>query len=174
MTPAGPPQDIRPPLGERREATQGGQRQNPGPSLAELLPHAGAMVLLDEVIAWDEQHISCRTRSHRNPANPLARDGVLPIWAGIEYAAQAMAAHFALQSGAQGAATAGLFGGLRDVVCAAARLDDVDTPLIVAATRVAFDPAGSIYDFLLTAEAGGRELLRGRATVVQRQTRDPT
>lgn len=138
------------------------------PPFATLIPHAGAMVLLDEVVACDEQGIRCRTHSHRDPANPLTVDGVLPIWAGIEYAAQAMAAHFALQAGAQGAATSGLFGGLRDVICAAVRLDDVDSPLVVAASRVSFDPAGSIYDFTVTAEASGRELLRGRATVVQK------
>ena len=91
------------------------------------------MVLLDEVISHDERRITCRASSHRDPSHPLARDGMLPVWAGIEYAAQAMAAHFSLSAGVTGAATIGLLGALRDVVCEASRLDDVDSPLIVEA-----------------------------------------
>ncbi len=142
------------------------------PPMAKLLPQDGAMVLLDEVVSHDERAITCRARSHRDPANPLVRDGVLPVWAGIEYAAQAMAAHFCLSAGVHGEATIGLLGGLRDVVCEAARLDDVASPLIVKAERLAHDVAGSIYEFRVSAEDDGRLLLHGRATVVQKSMKD--
>lgn len=141
--------------------------------VATLLPQAGAMVLIDAVVRHDERHIACRAHSHRDSANPLARDGALPIWAGIEYAAQAMAAHFALQAGVSGTATVGLLGGLRDVVCAVERLDDIESPLLVTAERLSHDRAGSIYAFTLTAELSGRELMRGRATVVQQAKGEP-
>lgn len=141
---------------------------NPFPPIAALLPQAGAMVLLDEIVRCDERRIACRATSHRNPLHPLAHQGAVPVWAGIEYAAQAMAAHFCLCAGAGRAATMGLLGGLRGVECEAARLDDVDGALLVEAERLAQDGAGSIYAFRLTAESGGRLLIAGRATVVQR------
>ena len=142
------------------------------PPIANLLPQHGAMVLLDEVVSHDERRIRCRASSHRDPANPLVHDGTLPVWAGIEYAAQAMAAHFCLSSDVRGEMTIGLLGGLRDVVCAASRLDDVDSLLIVEAERLSQDAAGSIYNFRVSAEDDGRPLLHGRATVVQQRRAD--
>jgi predicted hotdog family 3-hydroxylacyl-ACP dehydratase len=136
--------------------------------IADLIPQSGAMILLDEVIAHDERRLTCRATSHRAPDHPLAHGGTLPVWAGIEYAAQAMAAHFTLQSRLAGRPTLGLLGALRDVRAGAARLDDVAGPLFVAVERLSRDAAGSIYAFVVSDE-GERELLRGRATVVQRQ-----
>lgn len=135
--------------------------------IESLLPQAGAMVLLDEVVAHDERRISCRASSHRDPANPLVHEGVLPAWAAIEYAAQAMAAHFTIRAGAAGGATIGLLGGLRDVVCEVERLDDIDATLLVEAERLSHDVAGSIYAFRVLVEADRRMLVQGRATVVQ-------
>ena len=137
-------------------------------AIGDLLPQRGAMVLLDEVVAHDERTIVCRARSHRNAGHPLARGGILPAWAGIEYAAQAMAAHFSLTTGRGGDMTMGLLGALRDVVCSVERLDDVASPLRIGAERLSFDTAGSIYAFRITAEDDGRTLVQGRATVVQR------
>jgi len=136
-------------------------------SMAGLLPQQGAMVLLDEVVAHDAKRILCRARSHRHPDHPLRHEGRLPVWAGIEYAAQAMAAHFSLDRGVAGPGTLGLLGGLRDVIAAVERLDDIESTLLVDAERLSHDIAGSIYAFRVTDEADGRELLRGRATVVQ-------
>jgi predicted hotdog family 3-hydroxylacyl-ACP dehydratase len=137
--------------------------------IAKLLPQGGAMVLLDEVVSYDERRIVCRASSHRDPANPLAHEGTLPVWAGVEYAAQAMAAHFSLSADVRGETTTGLLGGLRDVVCEVSRLDDVASALIVAAERLSHDTAGSIYGFRVSAEDDGRPLLHGRATVLQQR-----
>ena len=140
--------------------------------IAALVPHTGAMVLLEEIVAHDERRVRCRARSHRDPANPLARDGMLPVFAGIEYAAQAMAAHFGLTAGIAGSETIGLLGALRDVRCKVARLDDVAEPLVIDCERLSHDRAGSIYVFELATEQGP-PLLSGRATVVQR-VREPS
>jgi len=137
-------------------------------SIASLLPQSGAMVLLDEVVAHDERTIACRASSHRDPGNPLVHEGVLPAWAAVEYAAQAMAAHFSVCAGASGRATIGLLGGLRDVECEVLRLDDIDGTLLVEAERLSHDSAGSIYAFRVVAETDRRMLVQGRATVVQR------
>ena len=141
--------------------------------MAGLVPQAGAMVLLDEVVDCDERRIRCRARSHRDVANPLAHEGALPALAAVEYAAQAMAAHFSLNAELAGNATLGLLGALRDVVCNTARLDDVPGPLIVTCERLSHDRAGSIYAFELAAEDDGRSLVSGRATVVQRRMEEP-
>ena len=50
--------------------------------ILELIPHQGTMCLLDEVTAWSERAITCRTRSHLAPDNPLRRDGrAQPVYA---------------------------------------------------------------------------------------------
>ena len=127
------------------------------------------MRLLDAVLAHDERTIACSATSHRDGANPLRHGDMLPVWAGIEYAAQAMAAHFSLVSGVRGESTTGLLGALRDVECATSRLDDVASPLIVRAERLSHDAAGSIYAFRVHAQDDERPLLSGRATVVQQR-----
>ena len=67
--------------------------------IAERIPHAGRMVLLDEVVEWDEEHIVCRSSSHQDRANPLYLAGQLSSVCAIEYAAQAMAVHGSLLMG---------------------------------------------------------------------------
>ena len=56
--------------------------------IVELIPHQGTMCLLDEVTEWSERAISCRTRSHLAPDNPLRRDGRVTGLCGIEYGLQ--------------------------------------------------------------------------------------
>jgi predicted hotdog family 3-hydroxylacyl-ACP dehydratase len=130
------------------------------------IPHHGAMCLLDEVLAWDADRISCLSRSHRAPGNPLRARGRLGVACGIEYAAQAMAVHGALAAGAPGAAPpgAGFLAALRGVEFHVLRLDDVAADLICNAVRVAGDRGTALYEFELRSAAA--PLLKGRATVV--------
>ena len=134
-------------------------------AIAGRVPHAGAMLLLDEVVAWDAESIVCRTTSHRQLDNPLRYGHMLPALAGIEYAAQAMALHGALTAPVQETAPrSGLLAALRDVTLHVTRLDDAESPMIVSARRMAADGGRAIYSFAV--EAAGRSLLNGRATVV--------
>lgn len=133
----------------------------------DWLPHAGAMVLLDEVVFRDEARIECRAGSRRLADHPLAHLGRLPVWAGIEYAAQAIALHRALDGEAGRRPRIGLLGGLRDVTCTVERLDDVAGALLVVATRLFADGTGAVYGFAVHAEGREAALLSGRATVVQ-------
>ena len=64
--------------------------------IADLIPHAGAMCLLDAVVSWDTKTIVCVASSHRAKNNPLAVDCRLDAICGVEYASQAMAVHGAL------------------------------------------------------------------------------
>ena len=59
--------------------------------LAELLPHAGDMILIDQVLSFDEEQI--HTRVTIKPDGLFNRpDGSLPAWVGIELMAQSVAA----------------------------------------------------------------------------------
>lgn len=132
--------------------------------LDQLLPHAGAMRLIDGVESWDETTIRCRTGSHQDPANPLRYGADLDAVAGLEYAAQAMGVHCGLLNRAQ--STEGLIGyvgGLRDVVIGIARLDDCHEELMIDATRL-FDGGRSfMYDFAISS--AGHNVMTGRASI---------
>ena len=128
------------------------------------IPHQGSMCLLERVEAWDDQHIRCTAGSHRLSDNPLRDQGRLGVACGIEYAAQAMAAHGALLLAADQAPRAGYLTSVRSVMLAVDRLDDIASDLLVEAQRLSGDDNNILYGF--SVSAGGRELLSGRATVV--------
>jgi predicted hotdog family 3-hydroxylacyl-ACP dehydratase len=149
------------------------------------IPHQGRMCLLDEVIDWDADRISCRSGTHRADDHPLRAHGRLGITCGIEYAAQAMAVHGALVAGALEAGrnvparadsaplhgvpaaftpAAGFLASVRGVQIQVLRLDDVPGDLICHALRVAGDRGTALYEFELRSDAA--RLLSGRATVV--------
>jgi predicted hotdog family 3-hydroxylacyl-ACP dehydratase len=131
-------------------------------AIARLVPHQGAMCLLEEVVAWDENAITCRATSHRDPANPLRSARGLPAIMGVEYAAQAVAVHGSLSSNSE--SKTGYLAALRDVVCSVEGLDSESDDLVVRATRMAAESGRLLYDFRI--HAGSRELLRGRLSVV--------
>jgi predicted hotdog family 3-hydroxylacyl-ACP dehydratase len=132
--------------------------------ISRLIPHAGAMCLLDAVRFWDDTMIVCSTSSHRDAGNPLASDGSLDALCGIEYAAQAMAVHGALTASTGGRPTAGYLASLREVICHTTRLDQLPDDLEVTATRLAGDQAAALYRFSL--RSGTATVLTGRAAVV--------
>jgi predicted hotdog family 3-hydroxylacyl-ACP dehydratase len=132
--------------------------------IAALIPHTGAMCLLDGVVAWDEDRIQCVSESHHDPANPLRIGGQLPAVCGIEYAAQAMAAHGGLAGKVSGRPRTGFLASVRDVTCHRGRLDDIEGRLVVEAARVMGDGNRVIYEFRL--KVGDVDVLSGRAAVV--------
>lgn len=73
------------------------------PPIGELLPHRGRAVMLDRVLANSENHIVAQLRITR--AHPLFMPGHgVPVWAGIEFMAQAAAAHAGLKGRRSGSA----------------------------------------------------------------------
>lgn len=65
--------------------------------VAELLPHAGDMILLDAVEAFDTESIAAQLQV--KPDGLLNQpDGSLPAWAGIEIMAQTVAAFAGCQA----------------------------------------------------------------------------
>ena len=132
--------------------------------IARLIPHAGAMCLLDGVVRWDSAQIRCVSRTHRDLGNPMRAGGQLPAVCGIEYAAQAMAVHGGLSGIIGSKPKAGYLVSLRDVICRKSRLDNLEGDLIVDAEQLMGDQSRVIYQF--TLQVGGVEVLSGRATVV--------
>jgi predicted hotdog family 3-hydroxylacyl-ACP dehydratase len=131
-------------------------------AVARLIPHQGAMCLLEGVSACDAQGIACTSATHRDAANPLRRDGMLPAICGVEYGLQAMALHGALTAGAP--QPAGFVAALAGVDLAAERLDDVAGALEITATALSRESRGFIYAFAVAGD--GRVLVSGRGTVV--------
>ena len=132
-------------------------------AIATLIPHAGAMCLLDGVLAWDRTRITCVASSHRTTDNPLAAHGRLDAVCGVEYAAQAMAVHGGLVGNGRRPA-AGYLASLRDVVCSVDRLDLLEGDLLVTAELLIADAGRVIYSFKLTSDSG--PVMSGRAAVV--------
>lgn len=131
-------------------------------AIARLIPHQGAMCLLECVDSCDAGSIACSSATHRDLAHPLRRDGILPAVCGVEYALQAMALHGALIDGVpQGR---GFVAALSGLDLATERLDDVPGALAVTATALTRESRGFVYEFAI--EGGGRRLIGGRATVV--------
>jgi len=129
--------------------------------LQDNLPHQGAMNLLDQIVEWDDVRVRASARNHRSPAHPLRRGGELPSVCGIEYGAQAAAAHGALVS--RRPAGPGLLVSVRGIVLHVRRLDDVPGDLDVLAERLGGDDAGVLYRFEVASS--GRVLVEGRVAV---------
>ena len=134
-------------------------------AIARLVPHQGAMCLLDAVLAWTATSITCRATSHLSPANPLRHANRLGLLAGAEYAMQAAALHGGLLAASQPQKPAYL-ATLRDVGFGAHR--HLDDPAIGALRIDAWlehsDAAGFIYRFDL-ASAAGEPVIAGRAVI---------
>jgi predicted hotdog family 3-hydroxylacyl-ACP dehydratase len=130
-----------------------------------MIPHAGTMCLLDEVLDWDTSSVRCLSRRYRDTDNPLRRaDGMLGTACGIEIAAQAMAVHGRLTAPEGGAPKPGYLVSLRDVSLAAPLLDDAAGPLLIEARLLMGDGSGASYEFAVTSQ--GTPWLSGRATVL--------
>ena len=69
--------------------------------LAELLPHAGDMILIDQVLAFDEEQIQTRL-TVRAGGLFNREDGSLPAWVGVELMAQSVAAYAGCRARVQG------------------------------------------------------------------------
>ena len=136
------------------------------PVIADLVPQQGPMCLLDEVLHYDERNIACSATSHRAGTNPLRANGRLPALVGIEYAAQALAAHCALVDAAPTGASDGVLAGVRALALQVDRLDEIEHALEIKAERLIVEGSRLLYRFAV--EAGGRELLSGRVAVVLR------
>ena len=63
------------------------------PGIGELVPHSGAMVLLDRVLSADAENLCAEVAIHAGSVFYDATSAGVGSWVGIEYMAQAIAAH---------------------------------------------------------------------------------
>ncbi|MGH8123282.1 MAG: phosphotransferase [Rudaea sp.] len=134
----------------------------------DLIPHHGAMRLLDRVIDWDDTRIHLTAESHRSVDNPLRSGGQLRAVHLCEYGAQAMAVHGGLLARRDGAVAApGLLVSLRMVQLHVSRIDDLPAALNVHAEKLLAGDTSWQYAFRI--EHAGRRLAAGRAAVVTRK-----
>lgn len=134
-------------------------------NMAGLIPHQGAMCLLDKVEHWDAHHIVCRATSHRRRDNPLRDSSGLRALCAIEYGAQAIAAHAALLGRPRGrGAEAGALAAVRDLTTTLSHLDAIPGALTIRADVRLVHEQGRIYD--VTVSGQDRTLLSGRLTVM--------
>jgi predicted hotdog family 3-hydroxylacyl-ACP dehydratase len=139
--------------------------------LCSLIPHDGAMCLLDAVLDWDDAHIVCLSHSHLQKDNPLRSEGRLSSLHGLEYGAQAMAVHGGLLARERGEQIqAGYLAALRQVELDVDWLDAIDGPLQVEARRLLGQGGQFIYQIRVLSQ--GRQLLKARATVMARKVED--
>jgi predicted hotdog family 3-hydroxylacyl-ACP dehydratase len=139
--------------------------------IAQLIPHAGTMCLLNEVVSHSVDKIVCKAVSHTLKSNPLRERDMLAAACGIEYAAQAMAVHGALlaqavakESTADQSPRGGRLASVRSIDIFVRRLDDIETELTIEAVQIMGDANNMVYEFSITAAA--QLLLQGKATVM--------
>jgi predicted hotdog family 3-hydroxylacyl-ACP dehydratase len=138
---------------------------NKTPDIATLIPHQGAMCLLERVLEWDDTRVLLETGTHRSPSNPLLSDGRLRAIHLCEYGAQAMAVHGALVSRAGGGhATPGMLVSLRSVTLRRDYIEDLPDVLIVEARCLQASATSLQYSFRITHL--GDLLAEGRAAVM--------
>ena len=137
----------------------------PGADWRHLIPHAGSMCLLDEVVDWDAMRLHARSGSHPRVDNPLRADGMLHAVNLCEYAAQAMAVHGALRErDAGGTARPGFLVALREVDLRVERIDDLEGKLQIHVECLIAMADSLQYAFRV--EHGGNVLASGRAAVM--------
>ena len=145
--------------------------------LRQLLPHAGFMCLLDGVSDWNETAITCTSRSHREPNNPLRqRDGRLAALHAFEYAAQAVAIHGGLLVRQQTATRAHdqppiqpplrYLAALKNGRLHVDYLDAVAAPLEIVARQLLGDIAAGQFIYDAQVSANGELLAAVRVSVM--------
>ena len=134
----------------------------------DLIPHTGAMCLLDAVLDHDATRIHATSATHADPGHPLRAGGRLHAVALCEYGAQAMAVHGALLARAAGArARPGYLVSLREVQLHAEYIEELPGRLDVFAEQL-LDAGGSLQ-YAFRVEHQGRVLATGRAAVLVRE-----
>ncbi len=141
-------------------------------AIRSLIPHSGAMCLLESVEDWDDETIYCQTSTHRSLDNPLRRDGRLSTLHAFEYGAQAAAVHGGLRARrAGGAAPFCYLAALRGAKLHRERLDDLPPFLFVSARRLFGAGGDTVYEVEIRSET--ILVAEGRVTIMQRRD-EPT
>jgi len=145
---------------------------NDGIDIRALVPHAGTMCLLEQVVDWNADGATVVTRTHQAAWNPLRRRNALSSICLCEYGAQAMAVHGALVARASGKPVApGLLVALREVELFVASVENLPGELRVEVERLSGGAGGLQYRFCVSH--GGAAVALGRAAIIESRTAMP-
>lgn len=134
------------------------------PGIDEVLPHAGAMRLLDTLLHADDQHAVART-CVRADSLFAAGDGI-PAWVGIEFMAQTIAAWAGARARRAGAApNIGFLLGSRRYECDVASFPFGSVLTMTARVELIGD--NGLGMFACTLALDGREVARANISVFQ-------
>jgi len=132
---------------------------------AHLIPHAGSMMLIDQVFSWSTHGIHCISDSHLNRDNPLRLHNSLSAMHLIEYGAQTMAIHGGLLTGKS---SPGFLAAVRGAHFYIDILDTLSSSLHIIAKAELKIENGAVYSFRITDDQESL-LLDARATVIHTQ-----
>jgi len=134
--------------------------------IANLVPHAGAMCLLDRMLEHGEEHLVAELTV---PAQGLFNDSQgagsgVGAWVGIEYMAQAVAAWAGVQGRANGEAPKiGFLLGSRRYQCTVARFEQGQVLRVEIARQFQADNGLGLFDCRILAQ--GQLLAQAQLTV---------
>ncbi|MEE8166864.1 MAG: hypothetical protein V3T64_14955 [Myxococcota bacterium] len=134
------------------------------PPIAELVPHADPMLLLDRVLTHEATHTVCATSADRSPLFANS-DGSVPSWVGIEYMAQCAAVHGELANRIRGEAPRpGLLLGSRRLEIHRDAFAAGD-PLEVTARHHMGESGLVAFDCSIRSASSGETLVEGRVNL---------
>jgi len=157
-------------------------------SISDLIPHAEPMVLIDEVLDFDQDRIHCRAHTGSPTTHPLSVNSQIPGEVLAEYGAQAIAVHGGLLSPPDSPPRPGRLVALGRLELTTSNLTK-DHTLLITAHCLSGDQRGQLYDFevfdlekdsttsgdmidnttvsnLSDSNQGRRRLASGRATIM--------
>jgi len=136
-----------------------------GFSLEELLPHASPMILLTRVVDFRGDALNAEVDI--TPDCQFARDAGVPMWVGIEYMAQAVAALAGIEARLDGRqAQVGFLLGTRKYQCAQPWFA-FGTRLEVAVVRNFRDDATGFASFDCRLAVAGEPIAESKISVIQ-------
>lgn len=134
--------------------------------VARCLPHEGPMVLLERVLQCTEESLECETSTHLQPEHPLSIEGQLSVFAGVEYAAQAMALHKCLNAESDGKVRSGFVAVTSNLMPHLVVLNQASGTLNVAVNMLDSSGGGSLYEFHISHGQKKLPVLDGRLLVM--------
>lgn len=132
--------------------------------IERLIPHSGSMCLLDSVLQWDDDSITCSTASHRREDNPFYTNEELDSVALVEYGAQAAAVHAGLIQQGMGEGGTAYIGAVKNLQIHEATVDTAIDSLKIEARCILNNIDGAIYQ--IDCGATDRTIITARVVLV--------
>lgn len=136
------------------------------PDIHSLVPHSGAMSLLGSLLAVDDETLSAEVVI--GPDTMFCRDGEVGAWVGVEYMAQAVAAHAGHAARLRGMPVrVGFLLGTRRYVCAVPAFASGSTLHIHVRRALQGENGLGAFDCRIEDAQDGAELASATITVYQ-------